>query len=77
MDELNLSEVVVERLTGLLQRATHTITEETTFPSSPGVVFHDSEGFESVSTLETDTVSKFVKECTPTGDFKKQLHAIW
>jgi len=59
------------------QRGVHTITDEITFPSSPGFVFHDSEGFESGSKLETDTVSKFVKERTSTGDFKEQLHAIW
>ena len=60
------------------QRGLHDIRNEITFPSKPGFVFHDSEGFESGSSSETgDTVSAFIKDRSRAVRPDLQLHAIW
>jgi len=53
------------------------IEAEITYPTNPGFVFHDSDGFEAGSTAEISKVKNFIADRATKADLKDQLHAIW
>ncbi|KAF7983447.1 hypothetical protein HWV62_21716 [Athelia sp. TMB] len=55
----------------------HNINNEMIFKSNPQFIFHDSRGFESGSTDETDTVKKFLRRRADAKSLSDQLHAVW
>ncbi|KAH8813941.1 hypothetical protein DL96DRAFT_507862 [Flagelloscypha sp. PMI_526] len=59
------------------KRGVHDINAEITYPNNPGYVFHDSNGMESGSVTEKDTVMSFIRSRRETMDLQEQLHAIW
>jgi len=60
-----------------LQRGTHDIEDELTFPSHDGYVFHDSRGFEWGSEDEFKVVQDFVRRKSQEKRLQDRLHAIW
>ncbi|KAL4075589.1 hypothetical protein J3A83DRAFT_1996711 [Scleroderma citrinum] len=62
---------------GSLERGYHDIQNELIFRSSPGIIFHDSRGFEAGSEDEVMLVKNFIVECTTTMQAEKKIHAIW
>jgi GTPase SAR1 family protein len=66
------------QLEGSMDRGSHDIQTEITFPSKPGFVFHDSEGFESGPSSETgETVLTFIGDRSNAVRPDLQLHAVW
>jgi hypothetical protein len=47
------------------------------FKSNPGFIFHDSRGFESGATEETQKAKKFITTRANSSTLAEQLHAIW
>ncbi|KAF7984659.1 hypothetical protein HWV62_12914 [Athelia sp. TMB] len=58
------------------ERGLHNINNEMIFKSNPQFIFHDSRGFESGSTDETDTVKKFLRRRAEAKSLSDQLHAL-
>ncbi|KAF9511203.1 hypothetical protein BS47DRAFT_1395344 [Hydnum rufescens UP504] len=61
---------------GYSQRGAHRITDEITYASNPGFVFHDSGGFEAGADDEIKAVWNFIRKRS-SGSPSEQLHAIW
>jgi len=60
-----------------MERGTHNIEDELTFPSHDGYVFHDSPGFEWGSVDEFRVVQDFVHRKSQERRLRDRLHAIW
>ncbi|KAJ8583000.1 hypothetical protein M405DRAFT_688105, partial [Rhizopogon salebrosus TDB-379] len=58
-------------------RGYHDINNELVFRSSPGLVFHDSCGFEAVGEDEFKEVKQFISVRTSAGELNDRIHAIW
>jgi len=55
-----------------------TIETEYTSPANDRFILHDSQGFESGSNTNRDSVVEFIKKrCVGTDELKNRLHAIW
>ena len=59
-----------------IQRGEHNIEDELIFPSNPGFIFHDSQGFEG-GTFELDLLKTFLAKQAGEMKLKNRLHAIW
>ncbi|KIM62316.1 hypothetical protein SCLCIDRAFT_119883 [Scleroderma citrinum Foug A] len=59
------------------KRGDHDIENELIFKSNPGVIFHDSQGFESGSLSEWELVRRFIMARAVEKEFEKQIHVIW
>ncbi|KAF8343737.1 hypothetical protein F5887DRAFT_1062132 [Amanita rubescens] len=57
-------------------RGLHDIEHQITYPGS-NFMFHDSQGFESGSTEESEIAWKFIERKSAETELNKQLHAIW
>ncbi|KAF8739396.1 hypothetical protein AX14_009768 [Amanita brunnescens Koide BX004] len=63
-------------LTPSVQRGIHDIEHQITYPGS-NFIFHDSQGFEAVSSEEMGIVWKFIEKRSAATELRDQLHAIW
>jgi len=59
------------------ERGHHEIEDELIFQNNPGLVFHDSQGFESGSAEGLETVRTFISKRAKRKTAKNKLHAIW
>ncbi|EPQ55222.1 hypothetical protein GLOTRDRAFT_42316 [Gloeophyllum trabeum ATCC 11539] len=59
------------------QRGLHVINHEITYQSNPSFVFHDSMGFESGSTVESNIMLEFIHQRSGELSLADRLHAIW
>lgn len=60
-----------------LRAQTHDIEVPCESDYHPGLVIHDSEGFQAGTENEFDAFKKFLKRRTNNQSFDEQLHAIW
>ena len=51
--------------------------DELSFKSCPGIIFHDSPGFEAGGEQELQDVLSFLQEKAKAKEVKDQIHAIW
>jgi hypothetical protein len=61
----------------MAQRGEHEIENEMVFRSSPGLIFHDSRGFESGGVAELNRVKAFISERAKKKKLQDQLHVVW
>ncbi|KAG1782237.1 hypothetical protein EV702DRAFT_1275630 [Suillus placidus] len=59
------------------ERGEHDIENEMVFRNNPGLVFHDSRGFEAGGESESDKMKAFIASRSKESTLKNQLHAIW
>ncbi|KAG5651367.1 hypothetical protein H0H81_008901 [Sphagnurus paluster] len=59
------------------ERGIHDINDELIFQSSPGFVFHDSQGFEAGAVDELNLVKVFIESRLKERELDQQLHVIW
>ncbi|KAJ7756651.1 GTP-binding protein [Mycena metata] len=62
---------------GSTDRGLHNIENQLIFKSNPEFIFHDSRGFESGSSEETNKVKDFIARRAAASTLEDQLHAIW
>ncbi|KAG2159557.1 GTP-binding protein [Suillus bovinus] len=60
-----------------IKRGNHDIRNEMVFKSNPGLVFHDSCGFEAGSEEEFEDMKNFISERANATRLEDRLHAIW
>jgi hypothetical protein len=60
-----------------LERGEHEIEKEMIFRSCPGLIFHDSRGFESGGVAELEKVKNFINQRAKERNLQNQLHVIW
>ncbi|KAH0421262.1 hypothetical protein CcaCcLH18_13537 [Colletotrichum camelliae] len=59
------------------QRGEHDIEEAFESDLHPGIIIHDSEGFQAGNSKEVSAFKKFLKARSGSPDIKQNLHAIW
>lgn len=59
------------------RRGRHNIDEAFESDSHPGIILHDSEGFQSGEHKEVRAFKEFLKRRCAANDAAEQLHAIW
>ncbi|KDQ09922.1 hypothetical protein BOTBODRAFT_116536, partial [Botryobasidium botryosum FD-172 SS1] len=67
----------LKRLQDERQLGEHDINTQLVFPSNPGFIFHDSQGFEAGSEEELKTVTEFIRSKGGSRNMREQLHVIW
>ena len=58
-------------------RGTHDINQGFESDQYPGVIIHDSEGFESGDSHRVQSFEEFLKKRSSTSAKSQQLHAVW
>ncbi|GKT58414.1 peptidoglycan binding domain protein [Colletotrichum tofieldiae] len=59
------------------QRGEHNIEDGFESDQHPGIIIHDSEGFQAGNKKEVAVFKKFLKRRAEARDIRDQLHAIW
>lgn len=59
------------------QRGEHDIEEAFESDLHPGIIIHDSEGFQAGNSKEVSAFKKFLKARSGSPDIRQNLHAIW
>lgn len=59
------------------QHGRHDIDQPFQSDRHPGIIIHDSEGFQAGDTKEVVAFEKFIKKRLLAPDMEDQLHAIW
>ncbi|KZL82982.1 peptidoglycan binding domain protein [Colletotrichum incanum] len=59
------------------QRGEHNIEDGFESDHHPGIIIHDSEGFQAGNKKEVAVFKKFLKKRADSKDIRDQLHAIW
>ncbi|KAI8288773.1 hypothetical protein K4K60_010263 [Colletotrichum sp. SAR11_57] len=59
------------------QRGEHDIEQAFESDLHPGIIIHDSEGFQAGNSKEVSAFKKFLKARSGSPDIKQNLHAIW
>ncbi|KAF6817605.1 hypothetical protein CSOJ01_02315 [Colletotrichum sojae] len=59
------------------QRGEHNIEEAFESDLHPGIIIHDSEGFQAGNSKEISAFKKFLKRRSGSPDIAQNLHAIW
>ncbi|KAK7436389.1 hypothetical protein Landi51_12566 [Colletotrichum acutatum] len=59
------------------QKGRHNIEEGFESDQHPGIIIHDSEGFQAGDTREISAFKKFLKTRADKADVSQKLHAIW
>ncbi|KAE9575008.1 hypothetical protein CGMCC3_g9082 [Colletotrichum fructicola] len=62
---------------GSERRAEHDIEQAFESDLHPGIIIHDSEGFQAGNSKEVSAFKKFLKARSGSPDIKQNLHAIW
>ncbi|THZ41391.1 hypothetical protein D6C87_05756 [Aureobasidium pullulans] len=60
-----------------LKQGDHDINEAFESDKHPGIIIHDSRGFQAGDTKELDQFEKFIKKRSAVDNPKESLHAIW
>jgi hypothetical protein len=60
-----------------LNQGVHNIDDPFESPMHPGLIIHDSRGYQSGSTDELRLIEKFVKKRSSKAEPTERLHAIW
>jgi hypothetical protein len=55
----------------------HDIDEGFESDQHPGIIIHDSEGFEAGDTTQVRAFETFLKKRSPSAKIDQQLHAVW
>lgn len=59
------------------KRGLHDIRQELIHENRPGLIIHDSRGFEAGDESQIHEVAKFVKEKSSQTRIEDRLHVIW
>ncbi|THW54725.1 hypothetical protein D6D20_09997, partial [Aureobasidium pullulans] len=60
-----------------MKQGDHDINEAFESDKHPGIIIHDSRGFQAGDTKELDQFEKFIKKRSAVDNPKESLHAIW
>ena len=60
-----------------MKQGDHDIDEAFESDKHPGIIIHDSRGFQAGDTKELDQFEKFIKTRSAIDNPKESLHAIW
>ncbi|KZP07201.1 hypothetical protein FIBSPDRAFT_763243, partial [Athelia psychrophila] len=58
-------------------RGLHDINDTMVFESTPGFIFHDSQGFEAGGAQYIEDVKAFLSARASTTELQDQVHAVW
>lgn len=60
-----------------MKQGDHDINEAFESHKHPGIIIHDSRGFQAGDTKELEQFEMFIKNRSIVEDSKESLHAIW
>lgn len=60
-----------------MKQGDHDINEAFESDSHPGIIIHDSRGFQAGDANEVDQFRRFIKKRSTLSNPKEALHAIW
>lgn len=60
-----------------MKQGDHDINEAFESDSHPGIIIHDSRGFQAADSTELEQFARFIKKRSGLQDPKESLHTIW